>query len=417
MNKLILISIFIILILSCSKDDDIKDKSGIVITKKPQWVIVTTDDDSLSGTFIFTQACIYNNTLVIKYRKGKQDVLKCLNINDGSTKWEWNDFFDDPSRIIYPYQYSDKLIWQDRYYNYCINLVTGKTVWKNTSEGHYEYECFGVNDIFTITHLVNRTQPIEKGGNIVVMDSKSGKPIFSFKPKYDNTGDTPNNDCGWGYWGFAMPFLKDSKEYISVRFNDSQKACKTEYVEWLGLYNYTDKKWEYERQKLRDLNVPFTTPTNAVIKGNYVYNNPRDAVVCHDLMTGQKRWETSGTDNNYTRLIVENGKVYVNGNNGYLTCLNADNGSKLWTIRSSGSSTRLSILNGVIYFVGGGDGKLHAVDAETGAYLWKIESPDIKKNKWAVFSGMCAVVPGTGSEKGKIVVTTGLNAYCYEAIR
>ena len=79
-------------------------------------------------------------------------------------------------------------------------------------------------------------------------------------------------------------------------------------------------------------------------------------------------------------------------------------------------SYALRYLNGVVYFGGGGDGKLHAVDAETGEYLWEIESPDLGKNKSAYFGGLCAVVPGVGSEKGKIVVTTGLNAYCYEAI-
>lgn len=417
MSKWIIASVFFILFVGCRKGDEIKDKSGIIITKKPQWAVGTTDDDSLAGTFIFKQACIFDNTLVIKSRKGQQGILRCLNLNDGSAKWEWNDFLDAPSTIIYPYQYSNKLIWQDRYYNYCINLETGKTEWKNTSEGHYEYRSFGVNDIFTVTHLVNRTQPTEKGGNIVVMDSKTGKPAFSFKPQYDSTGDTPDNECGWGYWGFPIPFAKDGKEYILIKFNDAPKSCKTVYAEWLGLYNYTDKKWVYERQRLRDLNDPFTTATPSVIKDNYVYSNPTNAVVCHDLMTGQKRWETLGTDDNFTSLIIENSKVYANGNGGYLTCLNADTGSKLWTIRSSGSSTRLSILNGIIYFAGGGDGKLHAIDAETGEYYWKIESPDVKRNKWAIFSGMCAVVPGVGGQKGKIVVTTGYNAYCYEAIR
>jgi outer membrane protein assembly factor BamB len=417
MGKLILMSIFFIVILGCSKDDDVKDKAGIVITKKPQWVMTTTDDDSLVYTFMFKQACVFDNTVVVKSRKGKRDILRCLNLNDGSAKWEWSEFYEETSGIVYPYQYSNKLIWQERYYNYSINLETGKTEWKNISVEHYEYRSFGINDIFTVSHLVNRNKPIEKGGNIVIMDSKTGKPIFSFKPKYDNTGDTPNNECGWGYWGFPVPFTKDGKEYILIKFNDAQKACKTVYVEWLGLYNYTDKKWVYERQKLRDRDDSFTTATPSVIKGSNIYNNPTNAVVCHDLMTGQKRWETTGTDDNFTRLIVENGRVYVNGNNGNLTCLNADNGSKLWTIRSSGSSSMLSYLNGVVYFVGGGDGKLHAVDAETGEYLWKIESPDIKKNKWAIFSGMCAVVPGVGIQKGKIVVTTGLNAYCYEAIK
>jgi outer membrane protein assembly factor BamB len=161
----------------------------------------------------------------------------------------------------------------------------------------------------------------------------------------------------------------------------------------------------------------FRMPTPPVIVNDKIYGNPNNAIVCHDLMTGQKLWETGGTETTHVRILVENACVYINNDSGILTCLNASGGSVKWAIRASGSSTELSYLNGVIYFVGGGDGKLHAIDANTGDYLWKIESPDKGKNKWAVFSGMCAVVPGVGSEKGKIVVTTGLNAYCYEAIR
>ena len=78
----------------------------------------------------------------------------------------------------------------------------------------------------------------------------------------------------------------------------------------------------------------------------------------------------------------------------------------------------MSYLNGVIYFVGGGDGKLHAVEAATGKYLWRLESPDKAANKNAYFqSSLCAVVPGKNGAKGKVVVLTGLNAYCYEAER
>ena len=119
----------------------------------------------------------------------------------------------------------------------------------------------------------------------------------------------------------------------------------------------------------------------------------------------------------FRSLLVANGKVYANNDSGQLACFDINSGRKLWDIRSSGSSTELSYLNGVVYFVGGGDGKLHAVDAETGDYLWKIVSPDLSKNKSAVFSGLCAVIAGKGSEKGKVVVLNGLNAYCYEAIR
>jgi outer membrane protein assembly factor BamB len=415
MNKYFSLIIFIFFI-SCSKEEE-KDKNGIIVSKKEIWLSSLTDDDSLSDNFMFRFSVYSDNLIVTRARKSKQNTLKGLSINDGSVKWIWNDFFEEPIGASFPTKYQNSVIWQEDYNNYCVDLITGKTIWKNASEKHFEYRSFGVNNIFTVSHLVNRNKPTEIGGNIVVMDSKTGKPIFIFKPKYDTTGTHSYDNCGWGYMGFPLPFTRNGNDYILIKFNDPPSSCNVFGAEWLGLYNYTKKEWVYERQKLRNVDGTFGMASPPTISNDKIYSNPSNAIVCHDLMTGQKLWETGGTDSNFRGVLVENGNVYINGNNGNMTCLNASGGTVKWVVRTSGSSTTLSYLNGVVYFVGGGDGKLHAVDAETGEYLWKIESPDKVKNKWAVFSGMCAVVPGVGSEKGKIVVTSGLNAYCYEAIR
>jgi outer membrane protein assembly factor BamB len=151
-----------------------------------------------------------------------------------------------------------------------------------------------------------------------------------------------------------------------------------------------------------------------------IYHTANHRVICHDILTGAKKWETdvgSGRGFIFSPLIVAENRLYANSDNGFLHCINLDTGNVIWEIRTSGSSSKLGYINGVIYFVGGGDGKLHAVEAATGNYLWKLESPDLGKDKWAYFTGLCAVIAGKSGEKGKIVVLTGLNAYCYEAER
>ena len=417
MNKLLFVAIILLPILSCSKDDVTKDKNGIVISMKANWVTSITDDDSLSNNFMFKHSISNDNSVVIRARKQQQNILKCLNTDDGTVKWDWNEFSINPLGISYPHKYNNNLIWQEDYYNYCVDLSTGKTVWKNTSVENYEYRSLGVNNMFTVGHLANRNKPTEKGGNIVVMDSKTGKPIFSFKPKYDATGDVPSNECGWGYWGFPIPFSRDGKEYILIKFNDAPIACKTSYVEWLGLYNYTDKTWVYERQRLKSNDNAFTTPTPSVIVGDKVYNNPTNSITCHDLMTGNKLWETQTNGSTGSRILVENGYVYLNSGSGNMMAIDANSGTIKWSVASPGGLTTPTYLNGFIYFIGASDGKLNAIDAVTGEYIWKIESPDKSKNKWATFLGPCTVVPGVGLVKSKIIVTTGLNAYCYEAIK
>ena len=415
MNKILFIIVVLIFVLSCSKDADIKNENGVIISKSPLWTTATTDDDSLTYAFLFKEAFIHKNSVLIKSRKSKKEILRCLNVNDGSVKWDWGEFFENSEGILYPYKYQDKIIWQERYYNYCVDLNTGTTVWKNASQENYERRSFGVNDIFTVSHLINRNTLIETGGNIVVMNSKTGKSLFSFKPKYDTTGIHSFDNCGWGYMGFPSVFTKNGDEYILIKFNDPPPSCQLFGTEWLGLYNYSKKEWVYERQKLKSVDGAFGTSSPPIIFNDKIYSNPNNGIVCHDLMTGNKLWETAGTSSTASIIKIDNGYIYVSSEGGLLTCLNANSGSVKWSINPSGTRTAVSILNGVVYFVGS-DGKLYAIEAETGKYLWKIDSPDRTKNKWALFLGMCSVVQ-VGSEKGRIVVTTGLNAYCYEAIR
>ena len=417
------ILIVALIFIRCSKQDDTKDKDGIVISKNFIWSASTTDDSDRSNNFMFKQAIVYNGNVLIKVKRSKADLFRLINLNDGNAKWEWDDFIEKGGTYTsrYPYLNNNKLTWQADYCNYQINLDNGKTIWKNLSSENYEYTTTGIDNLFFVSHLANRNAPIEAGGNVVVIDNNSGKPILKLKPPYDTTGKGEPNNCNWSYEAFSVPFRKDGNIYNLIKYNDPPLGCAKPRVEWIGLYNYTTKDWVYQRKKLKNNDFGSITPHPSVIYKDKVYHSNIDLLTCHDLMTGEKKWETKlpqkGNYFSSAGLLVENDKVYANSDGGQLFCLNAQSGNTLWEIRSSGSSTALSYLNGVVYFVGGGDGKLHAVDGETGEYLWKIESPDLGKNKSAVFSGMCAVVPGVGSEKGKIVVTNGLNAYCYEAIR
>jgi outer membrane protein assembly factor BamB len=412
-----------IIFFSCSKEDNIKDKNGIIITKNPLWSFTTTNDDSLANTFFLKKPVIYQNYILIQNRKYGGNILNMVDVSNGQSKWEWNDWIEKNiySGNAYPYIQNNKLTWLSDYEDYQINLDNGKTNWKNSFRENYNHWCSGIGDIFLAEHLYNRgTAPEKGGGSVVVMSNLNGKPIEQFKPKYD-TEKLSFDEYGWSYTAFGVPFTKNNETLVFVRFYDPPPTKPLIFPEQLSLFNLTKKEWIYERKKLKSKDDNWGTPHPSIIFNEKVYHGGTGVIICSDLMNGERIWETvlpkSNSSFDLAGILVANDKVYANSDGGQLMCLYANSGKLLWDIRSSGSSTALSYLNGVVYFVGGGDGKLHAVDAETGEYIWKIESPDIGKNKYAVFSGMCAVVPGVGSEKGKIVVTSGLNAYCYEAIR
>jgi PQQ-like domain len=409
----------IILLAACSKEESLKDKNGVVISRPHIWATTVTDGDSLAETYFVRKTIVYNNNILMSSRKGSKSLLKMVSLDEGKIKWEWNDFFQYYSSfwIDYHYKNQNELTFFDYDYLYKIDLSSGNTVVKKKQFERYDRAINGIDDKIFATYLTNTNGALRGGGYVVAVDNRNLETIDKFKPKYDTTQSIPFDEGGYAYSGYGIPIKKNGEIYVAVKSNDPSPSRGVQGNQWLGLYNYSKKNWLYERQSI---NGQGDGAGLIFVDKEKIFTQGLGWIGCHDLMTGEIKWRTTipnGNINLSAGLLIAENKVYLNDSNGLLSCIDANSGRIFWSIRSSGSSTELSYLNGVIYFVGGGDGKLHAVDAETGAYLWKIESPDKGKNKWAVFSGMCAVVPGVGLEKGKIVVTTGLNAYCYEAIK
>jgi outer membrane protein assembly factor BamB len=410
----------LILFAACSKDESLKDKDGVVISQPHIWATTVTDDDSLANKFFVKRTVSYDNSILLSARKQGKTLLRMVSLKDGSTKWDWNDFFKYYTSfwIDYHYKNQNELTFFDYDFLYKIDLRTGKTINKLKQNEQYERAINGIDNIIFATYLINNNGALRGGGFLVAVDNSNLETIDKFKPKYDTTRSIPFESGGYSYSGYGVPSKQNDEIFVAVKSNDPPPSQGIQGNDWLGLYNYTKKEWVYERVKIREENG--TAAGLIFVEKNNVFTQGLGWVGCHDLMTGVRKWKTEIPGGNIhlsAGLLIANNRVYANSDNGQLACIDVYSGRILWNVRSSGTSKPLSYLNGVVYFVGGGDGKLHAVDAETGEYLWKIESPDKDKNKYANFSGVCAVVPGVGSEKGKIVVTTGLNAYCYEAIR
>jgi outer membrane protein assembly factor BamB len=422
MRNIVFILLVLSFILSCCKnDDDMKDKNGIVTSKDPLWVTSMTDEkDTLANPIFLRSAIIYKQNVVVRARKSKSHILTMLNCNNGKVEWEWNDWILPPGFGFgsIPYIKDNKLSWHD-YENYQINLENGKTIWKNANKEHFSGWNQGLGDMCTVGHLDNINAAPEVGGGFVTLLSNlNGKPYYKFKPKYGEE-KLPFDQSGWFYQAFGAPFFKNGDTLILVKFQDPSEV-RHQFKEYLGLFNLSKKEWIYEKSSLKSMATGTWIAHPSVIVNDKTYHAGGDFFACHNVMTGEKLWETR-TNSGYgfvaSGIVVHNNKLYGNSDSGQLLCLDANTGQILWNIRTSGSTNGITIHNGIIYFSGGADGKLYAIDAETGQYYWKLESPDRDKQKWAIFKGACAVVPGEGGKKAKIVASTGLNVYCYEAIR
>ncbi len=420
MKREIYCIVIITLFTMCKKDDVQKDSNGVVISQPHIWTTTVTDDDVRSNNFLVKRKVEYNNGVLVSAKKNGKNIFRMIDLNDGATRWEWNDFikFYSNSGIDYYYLNDKNLTFTDQFYSYKINVSTGQTVLKKET-----YESLGLaikgigNEVYSY-YYITKDGANKNGGYIAIINNNTFDLIDKFQPKYDTTNTIAFDDGGYNYAAVGLPFEKNGDTFIIVRLNDPPTERGRVGNQWFSLYNYSKKQWIYERQSIQKQSV--WGAGSIYIDKDKVFTYSVGWVACHDLMTGQQLWKTVGSYGDgylFAGLLIANGKVYANNDSGQLACFEISSGRKLWDIRSSGSSTELSYLNGVVYFVGGGDGKLHAVDAETGDYLWKIVSPDLSKNKSAIFSGLCAVIAGKGSEKGKVVVLNGLNAYCYEAIR
>ena len=418
MKMAIYFAIITISFIACSKDDVQKDSNGVVVSQPHIWTATVTDDNIRSNNFALRTKIQNNNNIVIGARKGSKDILRLIDINDGHAVWDWSDYVPNSKLNIRSFDKTDnRLTFFDYHYVHQIDILTGKTIIK---KDQYEtfFELNPIRNMIFTDYPFNKDGASVDGGYVAIIDKKTLDIVDKFRPKYDTTATIPFNDGGYAFVAYGVPFEKDGDILVAVKFNDPASERGRVGNQWLSLYNYSKKQWIYERQSIQTQSV--WGAGLIYLDNGKVFTYSLGWVACHDLMTGQRLWKTvSDPGGNYDSagLLIANGKVYANSDNGQLTCIEISSGRVLWNIRSSGTSTPLSILNGVVYFVGGGDGKLHAVDAETGDYLWKIVSPDLSKNKSAVFSGLCAVIAGKGSEKGKVVVLNGLNAYCYEAIR
>ena len=186
---------------------------------------------------------------------------------------------------------------------------------------------------------------------------------------------------------------------------------------FIGLYNLTQQEWVYTGKSITS-NSLFGAGSLTLSKDkNKVYLQSSKKLFCYEVLTGEKVWEQSFSEG-FSDIIVIDNKVIANCEDRHLYAFDSNTGRQLWKERSSGTSSPLAYLNGVVYFTGGGDGLLHAIDVEIGKHLWRLRSPDLEVNDGAWFKRHIAVLPPEEEgQKGKVLTSSYLSAFCYEAAR
>ena len=410
---------------SCRKPTPEAD--GVQTTLSPLWKTTLTDNDHLIE--VVTQAHIYytdegRDYVLVGANRSDRRYLVSLDVATGKIRWQWSDLLpmtNNPTAGLDPLSFEESeyhrvgnlLVFIYVGNTYCIDLLTGKTVWKRTLPIQRFGWVAGLGDYY---YTVGKPYGTYQGEHIYRADMKGTLPeTFVVKPLYDTTGMLKNS----GHYGFirefvALPYEQDT--LLAVPFIDPA-LLGFHYRTALGLYNLSKRKWVYERKELNAAG-PFTNVVWTRVYQNKLYHTSGISLQCNDLLTGELIWRQHFSQGfGSSGFIIEDDRLIANCEDTYVYALDPATGRQLWVEKGSGTSSPMSYLNGVVYFLGGGDGRLHAIEAATGRHLWRVDSPDRRLNRGAWFYGVCTAVPAGNGQKPTVVAMTGLSAYGYEAAR
>ncbi|MFP4096219.1 MAG: PQQ-binding-like beta-propeller repeat protein [Cyclobacteriaceae bacterium] len=384
-----------------------------------QWKTSLSEDGNLISGFIHDEVTYQGNALFAAQREGKEgNSLVMLSGTSGEILWEFDDFFETQKSffsIRNLYHQDGHLVFQDGRQFYHLDLATGNILQKE--EKNYEATRLrGMDELYLVS---NKFELADDGlfegsiiaGNVITMENE---PLIT--PSYSREHLSINNAVG--LVGSATPFRDDSSGDMLITYDYSDVVEDGGINTYIGLYNFSKREHIYEQQPLA-LGIDSYGSSIPAVYEDKVYYAPGRTIVCLDLYSGEQIWKKSFPEGfTFSGFILAEDKIIANNEDTYLYALDPDTGRQLWKTKSSGTSSRMTHMNGVVYYTGGGDGLLHAVEVETGKHLWRLRSPDLKNNNGAWFKNIVRVIPPENDEeKGKILVSSYLSAFCYEAAR
>lgn len=403
------------------------DAQGVTIQLPPVWRSSIAANDKYIAEDIDVPVVSEQGVLFPKSKpplagQPRQHICMVLkNRQTGEDVWEWDDF-DQAYQNVYiikSYQddFSNIYYWGDGSRGYGIDMKTGRTAWKKVYKEYWA----GVPRVASKGYFYVPLNSKENYNNAIwkpklyvgTLEEGSVEPFIS--PTYSASVGQPGGGYKQNFTGIngVRVITLNNEPHLLFDYYDATHPTLYWYIPRISLYNLTQKKFVYEGLPMKDAGYLLAVNGHLQINNGKVYDAMARFTVCHDLLTGKQLWERAfGSLTDYQLAFEDKLMTYIS--DGSIYCLNADTGQTLW--RKEGVvQSNFAHLNGVVYFAA--SKALWACEASTGKVLWKLESPDRSQNSSAVFKGFVAAVGGKGGQKGRIYAHTGLNAYCYEAIR
>ncbi len=396
---------------------DKRSDDGVLIEKDFLW------KSDISGKGLVWPAlspALYDGNIIMAgATELEKDMLVALDIKTGQEVWRWTDFSTiDHTAIINDSEYEinqkDNLwILEDSPYYYCIDLKTGTTVWKDKLDGQSGNSIQIVGNKYYTKFAFQRDS--------ILIPSLIEGDLYSSEIKV--VVEPPINPIQFfiSFFGtMSAPFVyeQDGETHAFLQFTENVDLYASQSFNYIASYNLNSNQFDFEKTRIGDtMSLPFSQ--RPVMYENVMIINPDEVLLGIDKITGKVIWERKDFKNNGDGLLtyqLYNETLFaVNelGSTGRVIALDPLTGRTIWEDLGRGNSVHsLHFLNDVLYFTSRGDGKLYAYDTENGELLWRLNSPDVE-----IFQGYGGLrtVPGKDGEKGKVIASTYLNAYCFEA--
>ncbi|WP_234733890.1 outer membrane protein assembly factor BamB family protein [Tellurirhabdus bombi] len=419
----------VLLLFSCNPDkiENKIDSQGVTIQLSPVWRSSISEQTKyiaggIGQAFMTERGILFPKATALP--RDPQHARSYLVLKDkdtGQDIWAWNDYLTNFEQLDMDKNRQEDvngtLLYTSGNRGYGIDMQTGKTIWKTTYTDQWARVATATgSDTFYLTlnpiESYNQSafkpqinQGVLSNGSItrllpLVFGADKGKEGGGYKESFGQVN--------------GMRLLKiNGEEHLLFNYYDSTPPTAHWYTPRLSLYNLAQKKFVYEGLPMKEAGYLLAVNGRLQVNNGKVYDSMLRYTVCHDLLTGKQLWErVFGSLCDYQLATEDKLLSYISDGNLY--CLDANTGQTRWQ-QECVVTSNLVQLNGVVYYTA--SQKLCASELQTGKLLWKIDSPDSRQNSEARFRGFVAVVPGKNGQKGRVYAHTGLNAYCYEAIR
>ncbi len=409
--------------LSCHKEIDLeetKDDLGVVVKKQPLWQLPNTSDINKAGGSI-GYSILVNGNVLDTYKSGTgKSKITARDPQTGMMKWEWNDVLKDFEPVWLDrgsaFQFEHYLFYNYGPRNYCIDARTGQTIWRKETG----YSAFGNSAMLGSSYFTKGTPRSLQDQSIVedrvyVGDVRTGKEREMVMPRYSRK--SIRQAASWkqyiGLVADVRPIVEGTDTLLLIVYNETGPG-RNEFEACIGLYNMTQQKWVYERERLNGQWPEGFNTSWLTVSGDKMFTILNNAVACSNWRTGKLLWFRPLPSFAAIPTPIEDKYLAVFSTDSRLFLLDINTGQTIWEKKETLNTTsQVYYDQGILYFL---TASLNAIEIPSGKKLWSIASPTSGKldgSYWGFITG----APGKNGEKGRIFTRTGYHTYCYGAIK